>query len=234
MDARDLVIARARESGSTVRVVGARYHGGVAHVHRSVHRCCTCCSACVCECRTGGGARASRVCEREYTPWRILAQKLQVRAWDARKCRTSAKTAALLGPTPKFAMTFVHATMRKDASKSLLACPNERISAHANSIGTSSRVSWWRLKRIKHDVMRDALVLFEMGQDDAALDGFAHSLAIEQSMRWRDYSFTASIEHNIGACLHGAGKLCAAQRMRLGARTAAPSPRSRVACSLRA
>lgn len=78
---------------------------------------------------------------------------------------------------------------------------SERVERHALQIG--AKVSAWRLNRLKNLVHDEAKATFEeQMQPGSALDGFAHCLAIEESMYWRDWSFTAAVEYNIGACLH--------------------------------
>ena len=84
-----------------------------------------------------------------------------------------------------------------------------RVEAHALSINTN--ISSWRLKSIKEAVMQEAFAHFELGETDAALDGFAHSLALEQRQRWRDHPFTAACEYNLGGCLHVMGRFKAAE-----------------------
>jgi hypothetical protein len=86
-----------------------------------------------------------------------------------------------------------------------------RIQRHSLSVGASARVSEWRLKRLRTEVMQGARSCFERGLNEAALDGFAHCLAIERSLRWRDYSFTCAVEHNVGMCLHFGGHFAAAE-----------------------
>ena len=83
-----------------------------------------------------------------------------------------------------------------------------RVEAHALS---KTNISSWRLKSIKEAVMQEAFAHFELGETDAALDGFAHSLALEQRQRWRDHPFTAACEYNLGGCLHVMGRFKAAE-----------------------
>ena len=77
---------------------------------------------------------------------------------------------------------------------------SSRVQKHALQIG--ARVTFWTLNKLKKAVQEESMLCFERQQFDCALDGFAHCLAIEESLRWRDTSFTAAAEYNIGACLH--------------------------------
>ena len=77
---------------------------------------------------------------------------------------------------------------------------SSRVSVHRLRMG--ARVSSWQLGRLKKNVLDEAMLGFEAACYVEALDGFAHCLAIEESLRWRDPAFTAAVEYNIGACLH--------------------------------
>ena len=77
---------------------------------------------------------------------------------------------------------------------------SSRVNVHTLNMG--ARVSSWHLGRLKKSVLDEAMCGFEAACYVEALDGFAHSLAIEESLRWRDPAFTAAVEYNIGACLH--------------------------------
>ena len=78
----------------------------------------------------------------------------------------------------------------------------QRVQRHSAQIGART-VSVWRLTQLKNSVMAEAKLSFEeQNNAEAALDGFAHCLAIEESTFWRDHAFTAAVEYNIGACLH--------------------------------
>ena len=76
------------------------------------------------------------------------------------------------------------------------------VSRYKTQVGAGTEISKWRLQRLKK-IVQDALVYFEVHkQVTQALDGFAHALAIEESMRFRDYRETAALEYNVGSCLH--------------------------------
>ena len=48
----------------------------------------------------------------------------------------------------------------------------------------------------------DALAYLKLGSLEESLEGFAHCLAIEEGMRWRDWAASADLEHQIAMCLH--------------------------------
>ena len=120
-------------------------------------------------------------------------------------CRPHPKPPALARervPAMSLFVTLSSRFVREVARKS--TGPDEsmsvRLERHQAQIGT--HISPWRLSTLKRAVMNEARSSFDRGSIAAALDGFAHALAIEEQLRWRDYSFTAAAEYNIGVCLH--------------------------------